>query len=178
MLPGPILQLRVVIKALRDVIAPAIDPDNRVAAEQLHLSIATLSLMEARLPLLHRGARQELANAITLGETLEMVAEAKGLLATPLAAACAALADATVDMSELENCKARLLTAVSNIVAHSPDAVADRRIAQAVISASKPQCDLARAWCLPAGFEPDPAELPVIESLLDGKTQQNPEDRT
>jgi len=78
MIPDADLQLSVVIKALRDVVAQAVDPGNRVAAEQLQLSIATLGLLKARLPLLHQCARRELANAISLGEALAAAADAGG----------------------------------------------------------------------------------------------------
>jgi hypothetical protein len=53
------LQLRVVIKALREVVAPALDPANELAKEQLGLSIATLAVVQARLPYLHAGLRQD-----------------------------------------------------------------------------------------------------------------------
>ena len=42
MVPDADLQLSVVIKALSEVVAPAVDPANRLAVEQLHLSIATI----------------------------------------------------------------------------------------------------------------------------------------
>jgi hypothetical protein len=45
----------------------------------------------------------------------------------------------------------------------------DHAIARAIIAASKPQCDLARAWCLPAGFELHPGEVPPLAELLGEK---------
>lgn len=39
-------------------------------------------------------------------------------------------------------------------------------VSAAVIAASKPQFDLARAWSMPAGFELDPVEVPALEMLL------------
>jgi hypothetical protein len=162
MVPDIDLQLRVVIKALRDVVLPAVDSGNRLAVEQLHLSIATLGMVEARLPLAGRRVRAELANAIALAEAADAAA-----LAAPLFAAKAALEDPRADGRDLEMHKARLLTGVSTLVDEAPGngARADS-LARAVVAASKPQFDLIRAWCLPAGFEPDPGEVAPIEGLL------------
>lgn len=162
MVPDIDLQLRVVIKALRDVVAPAIDPGNRLAAEQLHLSIATLGMVEARLPLAGRRVRAELANAIAMAEAADAAA-----LAAPLSEARAALENPRADGRDLEMHKARLLTAVSTLIDDVPeDGARTDSLARAVIAASKPQFDLIRAWCLPAGFEPDPDEVVPIEGLL------------
>jgi hypothetical protein len=162
MVPDIDLQLRVVIKALRDVVLPAVDSGNRLALEQLHLSIATLGMVEARLPLAGSRLRAELANAIALAEAADAAA-----LAAPLSAAKAVLEDPRADGRDLEIHKARLLTAVSTLVDGAPgDGARADSLARAVVAASKPQFDLIRAWCLPAGFEPDPNEVPPIERLL------------
>jgi hypothetical protein len=166
MVPDADLQLRVVIKALRDVVSPAVEPANRLAMEQLQLSIATLGLLQARLPLLHQCARRELANAIALAEALGAVADTGGLLDAPLAPARAAVEGADSSAIELEACKARLLEAACRVVERSAGDATDRAIARAIIAASKPQFDLARAWCLPAGFELHPGEVPPLEELL------------
>ena len=70
---------------------------------------------------------------------------------------------------ELEAHKSRLLAAVSAAVNASPDAATDRALAKAVVAASKPQFDLVRAWGLPSGFEPDPAQVPPLDDLISGK---------
>ena len=170
MVPDIDLQLRVVIKALREVVAPAVDPDNRLAIEQFHLSLATLAFVEARLPLVRQRVRRELKNAMALAEAA--VAVMKGGAApitAEVVAARAALGDADVDTGELEAHKSRLLAAVSAAVNASPDAATDRALAKAVVAASKPQFDLVRAWGLPSGFEPDPAQVPPLDDLISGK---------
>jgi hypothetical protein len=162
MVPDIDLQLRVVIRALRDVVLPAVDSGNRPALEQLHLSIATLVMAEARLPLAGGRLRAELANAIALAEAADAAA-----LAAPLSTAKAVLEDPRADTRDLEIHKARLLTAVSTLVDDAPgDGARADSLARAVVATSKPQFDLIRAWCLPAGFEPDPDEVPPIERLL------------
>ena len=163
MVPDIDLQLRVVLKALRDVVAPAIDPANRLAVEQLHLSIATLGMVQARLPLAGARVRAELANAIALAE-----AAGGAGFGSLVAAAKAALDDPRCNADALGAQKTQLLAAVSGLVEDAPDGDSADVLARAIVSASRPQFDLIRAWCLSAGFEPDPEEVPVLETLLSG----------
>lgn len=161
MVPDSELQLAVVIKALRDVVAPAVDPANKLAMEQLHLSLATLGLVQKGLPLAHARARRELSNAIDLAGA---VSAAGGVV--DAAAARGALADAAADEAALDDARRTLLSAVEQAVAASAGAANERAVARAVIAASKPQCDLARAWCAGSGFEVEADALPSLESLL------------
>ena len=47
----PSLQVKIVLKALTDVVLPAVDPNNKLAQEQARLCIGTLQIMASRLPL-------------------------------------------------------------------------------------------------------------------------------
>ncbi|MES2493355.1 MAG: hypothetical protein V4579_08765 [Pseudomonadota bacterium] len=161
MVPDAELQLGVVIKALRDVVAPAVDPDNKLALEQLHLSIATVGLVQRGLPLAHARARQELLNALDL-------AEAVGAAGCPVETmpAQAALADPAANETRLDDARRAMLIAVEQAVADAAGTERETAVARAVIRASKPQCDLARAWSAPAGFEVEPDALPPLADLL------------
>ena len=174
MVPDIDLQLRVVIKALREVVAPAVDPNNRLALEQFHLSLATLGFVESRLPLVRKRVRRELQNAIDLAEAVATAAkQGASPIKTEVIAARAALLDADVDTAEIEALKSRLLAAVSAAVNAPSDAATDLALAKAVVAASKPQFDLTRAWGLPAGFEPEPAEVPPLDGLLASKVARD-----
>jgi len=164
MVPDIDLQLRVVMKALRDVVAPALDPNNRLAAEQLGLSLATLGMVQARLPLLQEATRRELANAIDVAKAAAE-AGASGLDAA-LGAGRATLSDPGASAAALTARKRALLDATSAALNRDESPVTRRAIDRAVLSASKAQCDLARAWCLSAGFEPDPHEVPPLETAI------------
>lgn len=161
MVPDADLQLAVVIKALRDVVAPAVDPANKLAIEQLHLSIATIGLVQRGLPLAHARARRELLNAVALADA---VTAAGGTL--DVAAAGAALADPAADEPRLDEVRRALLAAVEGAVAAAAGTPRETAVARAVIAASKPQCDLARAWGGASGFEVEPDALPALEDLL------------
>jgi hypothetical protein len=164
MIPNIDLQLSAVIKALRDVVAPATDPNNKLAMEQLHLSIATLQLVQTWVPMEHRRARQELSNAMNLGQ---MVGEAgaKASLGSILGCACEILDDTSADTATLDGIRLLLLSNVEAAVAEASSGASETAIARAVIAGSRPQLDLARAFCRPAGFDgpadgsPTPAQL-------------------
>lgn len=164
MVPGLDLQLRVVIKALHDVVAPALDPANQLAQEQLGLSLATLAFVQSRLPYLHAGSRQQLANAVALATAVADAAQT-AKFGAQIASAQALLDDPGSSFPDLEGMRGKLLDAVSAVVEQTPSPHRTA-VAKAVIAASKPQFDLARAWSLPAGFELNPEEVPALETLL------------
>lgn len=165
MVPGLDLQLRVVMKALRDVVAPAVDPANQLAQEQLGLSLATLAMVQSRLPYLHAGSRRELTNAVALATAVAKAAET-ARLDEQIASAQALLDNPDGLFTDLESTRGALLAAVSALVEETQDPPRRTAISKAVIAASKPQFDLVRAWSLPAGFEPDPEEVPALETLI------------
>lgn len=159
------LQLRVVLKALREVVGPAVDPANQLAAEQLALSIMTLAMVQSRLPYIHAGSRQELSNAVTLATAVVNAAETTKLH-DQIATAQALLENPGSTLTDLENTRSKLLNAISSLVKETQDPVRRAAVSAAVIAASMPQFDLARAWSLPAGFELDPVEIRALEALL------------
>jgi hypothetical protein len=164
MVPDLDLQLQVAIKALRDAVVPAVDPSNRAAVEQLHLAIATLAMVRQRLPLAHRFARRQLEDALTLADALSALVPAA--LTAEAAAAHAALASAEADTAELEAACRDLNEATVAVIARAQDGPARQAIDRAVLRASARPIERGRAWCLPAGFEPDPASVKPIDALL------------
>ncbi|MCK9285355.1 MAG: hypothetical protein M0P39_13860, partial [Rhodocyclaceae bacterium] len=57
----PALQVQTVIKAMTDVVLPAVDPNNKLAQEQARLVIGMLHLVMQRQPLMYRYDRDELS---------------------------------------------------------------------------------------------------------------------
>ncbi|MFW2830315.1 hypothetical protein [Sphingomonas sp. ID0503] len=160
MIPDLDLQLQVVLKALRDTVMPAIEPAQRMAVEQLGLSIATLAMVRARLPYAAAREWQDLSDAVALAKAV-----ASDRLARSITHGEALLAKVCPEPRALTAARQAILTEVS---AEVNDAQGDRAEAlmRIVIEKSKPSTDLARAWSKVAGFEPDPAEVPELESLL------------
>lgn len=167
MIPDSDLQLRVVIKALGEVVAPAIDATNRVALEQLQLSLATLRMLHTRLPLERRRVRKELVHAIDLAAaTAHALGESPANLSTALDTARIALQDVNCDTSRLDTLRCDLFSAISACVDELEEPALRRRIGQVVVAACEPAIELARAWCAPSGFEADPAQLRSLDQLL------------
>jgi hypothetical protein len=165
MVPDTHLQLTVVIKALRDVVAPAVDPEDKLAVEQLHLSIATLSLVQSWLPLGHRRARRELLNAIDLADRVRSAGAEIGVHGHETAAR-ASLENACADEAALDSVRVQLLAEIETAVAAASGGASERAVARAVIVGSRPQFDLARVMCQRAGFDLSSAELPSLDQLL------------
>ena len=82
MVPDAELQLDVALKALREVVLPAVDPTNGVAIEQLHLAMMTIGMVRQRMPLAHARARQELRNALDMAERLADLGAGGGAVAS------------------------------------------------------------------------------------------------
>jgi hypothetical protein len=171
MVPDLDLQLQVAIKALVDNIVPAVDPANKVAVEQLYLTVATLTMVRNRVPLARRFTRRLLEDDLLMAEAVrELIASSDITGAAALAQAVArgrdALADPEMDTHELENVRAHLTgTTVSAIVAAQGGAAA-AALEKLVLNVANRPLARHRAWCLPAGFEPDPSQIEPIETLL------------
>lgn len=171
MVPELDLQLQVVIKALRDTVMPAVDPAHRMAVEQLGLSIATLSMVRERLPFAGLREWQDLANAIALGRSTVAEAPSEELDAA-LRKGNALLADACPAPDARPAATRAILSLVSQAV-RAADEVRAPALMRAVVEASRPALDLARAWGKSAGFEPDPDDVPEVAALLAaGATQR------
>ena len=64
------IQLQTAIRALTEVVAPAVDAGNALAVEQLQVVIGMLHLMAVRLPLQVRYDCDELARLLELSKAL------------------------------------------------------------------------------------------------------------
>ncbi len=167
MVPDIDLQLQAVIKALTDTVMPAIDPANKMAVEQAGLAVATLSMARNRLPLVRRLARHGLQMAIAMAEELvAAIPTAAAGLAAPLAAGREALQDPAHDTAAIDAVQRALNDAIGALIDDSSNAPHIAAIEAIIIRRGKLATDLGRAWTMPSGFEPNPASVPTIESLL------------
>ena len=93
------LQLQTVIRALTEVVMPAVDSGNALAVEQLQVVIGMLHLLAARLPLRFRYDCDELARLLELCKALD--ASEGSALARANVAGAAVLARAQADPVEV-----------------------------------------------------------------------------
>lgn len=167
----PELQIQSMIKALADVVLPAVDPANKLAQEQARLVIGTLMLMGKQLPLQYRYDRDELVRLIEFSGAL---AQAAGATPTDLLTAQGVEAAKLLDRARAE--PDELLQAVKALreaggavvsaVFAGTDAAARARVQAVVLALSAEQQVRERAWVKSQGWEPDPAAIPDIETVL------------
>lgn len=169
----PAIQLQSVIKSLRDAVIPAVDPANKMAVEQAHLIAMTLELVASRLALQYRYDRDELVHLTRTVDCL-LDASGNGSAVTALAAANneakRVVRGACTAPDELENAILSLREKVGAVVAEVDDSlVSDPRsgIGAIILDAARVQIEKERSWLISMGFEPEPAVIPVIETLLD-----------
>lgn len=164
------------IKSLRDVVAPALDPANTLAQEQLAVGIGLLELLRTRLPLEFRFDLDELARLLAFAHTLsacgqdmsadpclEALRAAKRAGEDVLARAGAAPAEVLAAVSEL---RARSGEAVTALFEHG-DAALRSALTRETLAYSREQLLRDRAWTAPQGWEAPTGALPAIERLLD-----------
>lgn len=172
----PALALQSVIKAMTDVVLPAVDPHNKLAQEQSRLVIGVLGLLATRLPLLYRYECDELSRFLILADTLHSQAvgipgtqDALVSLTAVLGAGKDVLDRARAEPAELETANFELREKIGALVSvvYSKASDAQRTTIGATVTAhAKQQLLRERAWHVTQGWESDPAALPAIESLL------------
>ena len=172
----PALALQSVIKAMTDVVLPAVDPHNKLVQEQSRLVIGVLGVLAARLPLLYRYECDELSRFLALAATLHEqaanIADAQQALLSLTAVVGAGqdvLKRARAEPQELEIANFQLREKIGALVSvvYGKATAAQRTKSGATITAhAKQQLLRERAWHVTQGWESDPAALPAIESLL------------
>lgn len=173
----PALQIQSMIKAMTDVVLPAVDPVNKLAQEQSRLIIGMLHLLAQQLPLRFRFGCDELSRLLALAAVLQQAARGGAQttaclasMATAAAAADEVLQRAKAGPETIEQAIQELRGATGQVVRSAfddgdPDAL--QRVQAVVLANSKEQLLRERSWVLMQGWEPDPASIPKIQDLLD-----------
>jgi hypothetical protein len=167
----PAIQIQSVIKALKEVVIPAVDPKNKLALEQVQLSIGLLALMAQQLPVQFQFDCEELGRLITLSGDLS--ASAPGATSEALAAAAAdaarTLQAATVSPADIENAVRALReksgALISEVFEHGTPA-SQSKVSALTLTMSKDQLLRERAMVLMQGWEVDPKSVPPLAQLL------------
>lgn len=165
--------LRAATRALQDVVAPAVDPGNPLAQEQLKLVLRFLSLVQLRSDQVAARQRAELQAAAELAHGVAphaggCPADLRAALAGALADAQQLLARVDADGPTLQHVANQLDALVASLVRHAPQlADADARALQrAVLAGSARVLALRRAWLAPLALDPEPATVPDLATLL------------
>lgn len=170
------IQIKSILKAMADVVLPAVDPGNQLAQEQARLCMGLLDLMARQLPLQYRfdvdelgrllGLANELHTAVTKNPIDESTAQA---LAKTIAQGQGVYARAQADPAEVLEALRALRSTTSAVVTQvcTDEKRADlSAVEQLVMASSHEQLQRDRSWLLAQRWEPNPEALPAIETLL------------
>jgi hypothetical protein len=173
MLPSIDIRIQNLVKAIEQVVLPAVDPENKLAQEQARLVIAHLHLIGQQWDKAHVFETQSLKAMCKLAAAL--VGTSAGGSETMATAARVKAAAEAIDFSELTmaNAVAQVITALGTevdalIFAISADGSdACRRASKEVIlEYSARQARRERVWFAGNALDPNRAELVSIDEML------------
>jgi hypothetical protein len=157
-------ELQVVLRALGEVVLPALDGAEKHVVEQLHLSMAALDFMRQRLPHAGRFYRGELTAYATHADAVaDLIAGHRGDVADLRAQAEAArtlLSSPAADWSDYVDATRRLRNVIACVVEGSAGAPYEADLDALVIATATDLHLQSRVWCQPFGFELKPETLP------------------
>lgn len=170
------IQVKTAIRAMQEVVIPALDSVNKMAVEQAALVVGMLQLLEHTLPLVYRYDCAELEANLALVQKLCAAVEgvpslhqSSGQMEAVAAAACATLNRPRVDPKEIEQACTEIRSAISEFIIliyrHAP-VPARQDIARLTLSSARKQLVRERAWVISQGWESQPEKLQPIESLI------------
>lgn len=163
-------QLQVTLRALREVVAPALDQKDHQALEQLHLSVATLEFMQKRLPYARRYHRMELNHLIGLARQVIEIAAARPAAESLAKAINLGNHELNRPEAEVEDyliVSRQLRDLISGAVADAVGQPFEDRLDALIVNATEYLLLRERVWCQPLGFELKPQDLPDLDLLLD-----------
>jgi hypothetical protein len=166
MTPSIEVRLESVLHGLRDVVIPAINPDEALAVEQSGLILAQLLMMLKQMPFADRYYRLCRDDARTTAAAI-VQNPAGGARSKTATEALAALLDET----EADDPHAQYLALAGEIATLTTAVTEDAepgwraRVDTIVLEFSMRQNRRERVWFVDAGFDPDPAELPTLAAL-------------
>lgn len=149
MIPDTDERLASVVRALTDVILPALPPEAGLAQEQVQLCVGQLQILRAQLDSILAFEAEELTDAVALGEELIGMSDHGGLRS---ALAAARTAQTPADIRGARN---TIHAAIADFVtAPAEHAPSDRnRVHDAVMRAEKRRVVKDRRWFAPFGFD-------------------------
>jgi hypothetical protein len=173
----PEIQIQSILKAMTDVVMPAVDPKNPLAQEQARLCMGMLSVMASQLPRQYRFDCDELGRLLALSARMQELPAAMKLAPKALATLNQGSkigrdvqTRARAEPSELLDAVRGLRAATAHFVQEAfetdTSGLETVDIQQLVLDSSKEQLLRDRAWVLGQGWEAESQALPTIDVLL------------
>jgi hypothetical protein len=167
---------RAAIKALGQVVAPAVDPSNPLAVEQLRLVIQFLEMHVDRRQLQGKLDWRELELNVEFGAAVLKEVGAGASAAVQALGRLVAMGEAHLvqpgpAVSERQRLSDDIAAAISALLVErstQSDGPGGHAVERIVLEHSRRQLDLKRSWFLPFGFESDAKRIPPIAAVLAG----------
>lgn len=170
------IQVQTAIRAMQEVVIPAVDSVNKMAVEQAGLVLAMLQLLERTLPLVFRYDCAELEGNLALvvelraaGEQVPSLLGSSGQMAATAASASATLNRPRIDPKEIERACRDIRSAIADFVtlAYREAPVSERQIlSRLTLESTRKQLLRERAWVISQGWESEPEKLQPIEHSI------------
>ena len=157
MIPTVDERLASVVRALTDVVVPSLPPEAGLALEQIQLSIGHIQIIRAQLDAAPAFEREELSDAIAVGEALKHLSggdetrAAVGVLDDKTSAAAAA-----EGLSEVRAARGAIHDAVTTLigaVSRDGDDPSRAALRSVIISQERARALKDRRWFAPFGFD-------------------------
>ncbi|WP_029889263.1 hypothetical protein [Polycyclovorans algicola] len=166
----PDIQIQSMIKALTDVVLPAVDADNKLAHEQTRLVIGLLGLMGKQIPMQFQYDCDELGRLLEFATELQRATGAdQPELVAQQQRGSQVLERAKADPAEVVAAVRALRASTGAVISEafrSADAPVQDRVQKTVLAMTSAQLLRERAWVMAQGWEPDPSAIPAIDTLL------------
>ena len=158
-------QLQAVLRALSEVVAPTLSEAEKHVVEQLHMSLATLKFIKARVPEARRFFRMELKSYMALA------GEAAAIADVDLAEQCSAIEDAIAtgqaelerpesDVDDYQAITRRLREQLADLSNSADGKPCKQRLDAMILDRSEFLILQNRLWVSPFGLEPNLEALP------------------
>lgn len=176
MVPDTRLRLKAVLKALEEVIDPAMPEDALLAREQLGLIQKTIALVMAQAPLecvfMISDTREDLALARHLASSLApghaLRCSLESCIARTEAALPASMPDTDAVRALWIETKEVVEGVVDRLFASAPQSVWES-LGEIIVAYSEKRNLRERAWAAETGFDPDPGSLPSLRKAATGE---------
>ncbi|MFT4825390.1 MAG: hypothetical protein ACI9DH_000060 [Halioglobus sp.] len=164
-------QLEVSLRAMREVVAPALNDAESHVIEQFHLALITLEFMRERLPYARSFHRLELTHLLNFSE------QVRGLVANDQPDLAAALdqtettghKDLARPEAEIEDyliVGRKLREHIGEVIKLSNGKPYENELDKLALRSQKEFLPAQRAWCEPLGLDTRPDEVLKIEEVL------------
>jgi len=168
MTPGFEIRLSSMIKALEQVVLPAVEPGNGFATEQLAITIGQLEMLRLQWPYAHGYAERCLDDIVALGRSVAHHASSPTGDAVMDAVLLAGESDAssTDELIAQRDRIGNVICAAIEDIAIQGDEHKWRTVAKLVIEHEGLAHERNRAWFARTGMDPQSSEWPPIQTLV------------